>query len=176
MPQPEKKRGLKQLVRDQLGAIGARDAGEQHLSGIRGAHAAGLLGAVERQRIGLELGAPECRLEALGKTSRVGFELARKLGASEPPRATRRHLLGGKHVALNLGERDRAFGGAAVGMEDRVVGVLPALVGEALLGLAAVFDEAIPVGIADVPSIQRSAASIAGHSSVSVASSPVRST
>jgi hypothetical protein len=60
-------------------------------------------------------------------------------------------------------------------MKDRVVGILPALIGQALLGGALILDETVAVGIAG-PSIQRSAASIAGHNSASVSSSPVRST
>ena len=64
-----------QPVRDQFRAVRPRDAGEQHLAGIRGADAARLLRAVERERIGLQFLTPECRLEALGKTLRVGFKL-----------------------------------------------------------------------------------------------------
>ena len=50
-------------------------------------------------------------------------------------------------------------------MEDRVVRILPALIGEALLGRAVIFDEAVADRGSPGPSIQASAASIAGHSS-----------
>ena len=49
---------------------------------------------------------------------------------------------------MHFRERDRALRQATVGVEDRVVGILPALVGETLLGGTIVFDEAIAVGIA----------------------------
>ena len=74
--------------------------------------------------------------------------MARLLAVPQALGAARRHVLGAVDVALHLGERDRAFGQAAVGVEDGVVGVLPALIGQALLGGAIVFDEAVAVGIA----------------------------
>src|SRR5262245_45972034 len=46
--------------------VGPGDAGEQDLAGIGAAHAARLLAAVERQRIGAELWAPEGGVEPLG--------------------------------------------------------------------------------------------------------------
>ena len=58
-PQPEKQL-LVAETRDELAAaLGMRDAGEQAMPGIRGAHAAGLLVAIQRQREGLDVRAPE---------------------------------------------------------------------------------------------------------------------
>ena len=51
-------------------------------------------------------------------------------------------------VALHLGQRDRAFGETSIGVKDRVLGILPALVGEAPLGCAVILDETITVRIA----------------------------
>ena len=62
--------------------------------------------------------------------------------------ATRRQELGAVDVALHLGQRDRAFGQMAVGMEDGVLGILPALVGQTLFGRPVIFDEAVAVGVA----------------------------
>ena len=50
-------------------------------------------------------------------------------------------------VTLHFGKRDRTFRQTAVGVKDRVLRILPALVGEALLGRAVILDEAVAVGI-----------------------------
>ena len=125
------------------------DAGEQQLPGIGRPHPARLLGAVERQRVGAEFLAPERLLEACGKllaprsSSLPAFVRKPKRRAQ---RAASR--LRGEDVALHFAQRDVAFGQLAVGMKDRVVGILPALVGEALLGGALIFDKAVAIGIA----------------------------
>ena len=87
-------------------------------------------------------------VESLGQQIGLGLEPARVVHAPQPLGATRRQELGAVDVALHLGQRDRAFRQTAVGMEDGVLGILPALVGEPLLGRAVVFDEAVAVGIA----------------------------
>ncbi len=148
MPQPEKKRGLQQSLADQSGAFGLHDPREQQLSGIRCTDAALLLGAVESQRIGAQLRAPEGRLEALGETLGIGRESVCVGEPAHPARAARDHRLCGKDVALDLGQRDVALGKATVGVEDRVVGILPTLVGQAQLAGAAIFDETVAIRVA----------------------------
>jgi len=49
---------------------------------------------------------------------------------------------------LHFDEGDGAFGEAAVGVKDRVVGIFPSLIGQALFAGAFVFDEAIAIGVA----------------------------
>src|SRR5262249_57078804 len=112
------------------------------------AHAARLLVAVEGERVGLELRTPEAGVEPLGEILGRGLEPARPLALAEALGAARRQELAAVDIALHLGERDRPLREPAVGMEARVQGILPALVGEALLGGAVVFDEAVAVGIA----------------------------
>ena len=51
----------------------------------------------------------------------------------------------GEDVALHLDQRDRSDGLGPVGVEDRIVAVLPALVGEAGCRPARVGDEAVAV-------------------------------
>jgi hypothetical protein len=72
----------------------------------------------------------------------------RILHAAKPLGATRRQELGAVDVTLHLRERDRALRQMPVGVEDGVLRILPALVGETLLGGAVIFDEAVAVGIA----------------------------
>ena len=63
-----------QIGGDHAGAIFAHDAAEQQLPGIRRAHLARLLGAIERQRVGAEFLAPERLLQN-----------ARRAAAPRPP-------------------------------------------------------------------------------------------
>src|SRR5262249_58837703 len=72
---------------DATGTILADHAAEQQMSRIRRAHRARPLLAVERQRIGAELLAPECFLEALGQLARLHLEPLRDLAPPEPLRA-----------------------------------------------------------------------------------------
>ena len=125
-----------QVVRDLGRALRPRDAGEQHLPGIRGARR-GTAACRRRAR------AHRCSISghqnAASKRSRelCGLRVRACAPARSRPscRAQRAAtLLGGIDVALHLGERDRPFGEPAVGVEDRVVRILPALVGEPLLG------------------------------------------
>ena len=53
-------------------------------------------------------------------------------------------------IALDLGQRDRAFGRTAVEMADRIARILPALVEQPELGAALVFDEAVAVEVPGV--------------------------
>ena len=149
MPQPEKEEGCIRSAITRAGARGKRDAGDQRVAGVGGAHPAGALLAVERQHVGAERLVPEALVEA-------GAELGGAAGH-------RRHLLvaaleaagdggggapGAVGVGLHLHQRHRAAGEGAVGVEDRVVAVLPALVDQAFGVLPAVLDEAVAVAVA----------------------------
>src|SRR5262249_42882268 len=127
--------------------IGPGDAGEQDLAGIGAADAAGLLLAVERERVGAKLLAPEACVEALGQLMSFGSEAMRALGPRQTFGAICQHLLGAIDVALHLRKRDRALRQAAVGVENRILGIFPALVGETPLGCAIVFEKAVAIGI-----------------------------
>ena len=64
---------------------------------------------------------------------------------------------GSVNIGLHLDEGDRTFRQTAVGMEDRVVAVLPPLIGQALSGSPLVFDEAVavPIAVAFDPVVSR---------------------
>ena len=137
-----------QVGGDEAGAVFAHHAAEQELPGVRRAHPARLFGAVERERIGAEIVTPERFLKTFGELPRLDLQLFSHLALAEPRRATRRQPPGGIHIALHFGERDMTLGQTAVGVKDRVVRILPALIGQALLGRGPVLDESVPVGIA----------------------------
>ena len=111
-------------------------------------HAARLLLPVQRQRIGAQVFAPESILEPFGERGGLGVERLTALVLAEPARRACRQALGRIDIALHLAEGDRPLRDRAVGVEDCVVGVLPALVGEAGFAGAAIFDEAVAVDVA----------------------------
>src|ERR1700733_174422 len=118
-----------QIGGDHPGAIFAHHAAEQELSGVRRADPARLLGAVERQRVAAKLVAPERILKTFGEPLRFGRQLLRQIDFAEAQGAARRQLLAGEHIALYFGKCDIALGQAAIGMKDRIIGILPALIG-----------------------------------------------
>src|SRR6185436_16309586 len=98
--------GAEQALRHARRALGAHHAGKQQLAGVRAAHAARRAVAVERDRIGAELLAPERGLEA--RRELVGFllELGGKLLLAEVEREQRGLAPGEEAVALHLAQRD----------------------------------------------------------------------
>ena len=67
---------------------------------------------------------------------------------AEATRAASGQALRRIDVALHLAERDRPLRYRAIGVKDRVVEVLPALVDQARFVGAVIFDEAVAIGIA----------------------------
>src|SRR6202042_2509297 len=55
---------------------------------------------------------------------------------------------GAVYVRLDLAKGDRPLRKPAIMMENRIEGILPSLIREALLGLAMIFDEAVAVAVA----------------------------
>src|SRR5450432_4162996 len=137
-----------QVGGDAAGTVMAHDAGKQQLPGIGRPHPAWLLGAVECQCIGPELLAPERIFKSLGETLRFRCQFPRFIHQAQAESAACRQVLAGKHIALDFGERDVALGEPSVGMKNGVVGILPALVGQSLLGGALIFNESILIWIA----------------------------
>ncbi len=109
---------------------------------------------------------------------RFGLELpvAMVAAADAPCAARERQLLGGEHIALHLRKRDVALGELSVGMEDRVVRILPALIGEPCSVSALIFDKAVLVGIAGAVDPCERGLDRGPQLALSVSSSPVRST
>ena len=135
-------------MRHPRGAVGPRNAADQDLAGIRGRDPAGLFVAVEGERIGADVLAPERVLEPLRELRGAAFELARAFGKSQSVGAPRRELFCGVDVTLYLGERDRSFGEPPVGVEHGVEGILPALVAQSARRRLEVFDKAVVIAVA----------------------------
>jgi hypothetical protein len=53
----------------------------------------------------------------------------------------------GKYIALDLTKRDRPTRQFAIGVKDRIAGVLPALIDETGFSLLSVFDRSMPIRI-----------------------------
>src|SRR6516164_8332452 len=69
---------------------------------------------------------------------------------AQDPRQPRSGAFCPVDVALDLAECDRAFGEAAIRVEDRVVRILPALISKAGGGTAGVLDEAVAIAVAEL--------------------------
>ncbi len=136
------------LVRDRLRPLRRGDAGEQHLAGVGGPHLALPLAAVQRQRIGADLLAPERLLECGLQRIGLQVERRRKLPTAEGRGHFRGMALRRVDIALNLAQRDRSLRIGAVGMKHGIDGVLPALIDEAAPALARILDEAVAVAVA----------------------------
>ncbi len=117
------------------------------MSRVRGPDAAQPLVAVERDAVGAQLLDPECLLEALAERERLGAQLGCPTVVAEGIGEVGGAQPGGVDVGLELTQRDRALGQDAVGVEHRVVRVLPALVREAGGAASRVLDEAVAIGV-----------------------------
>ncbi len=130
------------------GSLRADQPHRQAVPGIRGAHPALLLCAVQRQGVRGEVFAPERALEAGPELLRERTLTAAQRFIPERQGHLRHGPPGREHVALHLAERDGPLGQPPVRVEDRVPGVLPALVAQTGGRSTRVLDEAVPVRVA----------------------------
>src|SRR5258706_8010419 len=115
------------------------------MTGVGGAHAAGLFVTVEGERVHGTIFTPEVPLELGAKT--FGFA-AQSLGCfllAEGVSDDRGLSLAVVHVGLHFTERNRPFGQRTVLVEDRVLRVLPSLLHEAGGRPTGVFDEPVAI-------------------------------
>ena len=117
------------------------------MSGVRRRHPAQPPVAIERDAVRPQLLVPERLLELRPQQLGLGPKLAGTPVEAKRGGEVRGSAARGKHVALDLAQRDGALGEAPVGMEDRVVGVLPALLDEAGRKLPGVLDESVAVRV-----------------------------
>ena len=79
---------------------------------------------------------------------RLRLQLRREIVLGEDVRDPRCMRLRGERIGLNLAQCDRPLGQSAIRVEDQIIGILPALVGEAVLAFPRIFDEPVAVPIA----------------------------
>src|SRR5271157_973428 len=102
---------------------------------IRCPDPAWILAAVESQGKGAEILAPESRIEILSQDLRFAAQLDLQIILAHAMRELSCVRLRGKHIALHFTKRDRPARQCAVGVKDRIVGILPALIDQARSGL-----------------------------------------
>src|SRR5581483_11912996 len=135
----------------------------QDLASIGASDLARPLVAIQRQGIGAQLFDPEAVLESGAQGFRGNGELGGALLMTQRRRQQARAPLGGIDIGLDLAQGDRALRQLAIGMHDGIAGILPALIGQAVLADPVIFDKAVAVAVA-ILCIQASAASRWGRS------------
>jgi hypothetical protein len=97
--------------------------------------------------VGADAVTPEGAVETVAQARCLEFKLPGLRFLAEPPRTARSVQLGGIDVALDFSECDRPFGEPAVGMKYGILGVFPALIGEAPVSRTLVFDKTIAIDV-----------------------------
>src|SRR5947208_9080161 len=118
------------------------------MPGIGRSHPAWLLVAVQRERVGRQVVAPERGLEPLAQCVRLLREGSGNYRMIQRRRQRRGVSLGAINVGLNFAKSDRTFGQAAVLVEDGVVRILPTLIDQPFGILALIFYKAVTVRVA----------------------------
>src|ERR1700730_19450582 len=98
------------------------------MSRIRCPDPARTLISVERQGISSKILAPKSRLEFLLQRLRLAAQPGFEIILAPAMREFRGMCLGPEHIALHFAKRDRPFGQRAIGVKDRIIRILPALI------------------------------------------------
>src|SRR5437667_3226035 len=99
------------------------------MAGVGSAHRAGSFLGIECKSVGGAILEPEGRLEALLQAGGRLLQFDGLLAPVERIRQFDTPAIGGEGIGLYLSQRDRRLGKVAIGVEDRIAAVLPALVG-----------------------------------------------
>jgi len=116
---------------------------------IRCPDPAWILVPIERQGIGAKILAPKRRPEILLQTLRLAAQPDFEIILAHAMREFRGMRLGPEHVALHFAKRDRPFGQRAIGVENRIIRILPALIDKARRVLPRIFDKAVSIRVAE---------------------------
>src|SRR5438105_10071548 len=109
------------------------DAAPERVAGVRRRDLALPLRAVQGDRIAADLLAPERGLEPLPQLPRLLLQRLGERRVADDARERGTGELGVVDIALHFAQRDGRVGEPAVGMEYRVVRILPALLHQALV-------------------------------------------
>ena len=112
------------------------------------AHPARPFVAVQREDIGVERRVEKGSVEPVAQFIRPRPVAGRPHRIAGRFEQAGRCLPGAIDIGLHFGERDRPARDAAIGMEDAVMAVLPALILQALIGQPAIFDKAVAIPVA----------------------------
>ena len=115
------------------------------MAGIGSAHAARSSIAVARERVGSDVFDPEFLFDGAAKILGTLPPARGRLRVAAPVAERGHGTKRGVGVALHLNNRDRPMRERAVGMEDGVVAVFPALIDETVTGARAIADEPIAI-------------------------------
>src|SRR4029078_6712083 len=128
--------------------VRGRNTSEKTMTGVGRSHFTRLLSAIQRKCVCGKFGTPETLFES----SKQGFRLFRQVAClciiTEELSQFGRCQLGGVNVTLNFAQSDWSFGGRAVRVENRIVGVLPTLMDETEFRLASIFHKAVAINVA----------------------------
>src|SRR5690348_9562014 len=128
--------------------IGLGDSGVQAMSGIRGPDPALSFLAIQRDRVGRNLIAPEGSLKAGSQRFCLGLQLSGARSFAENGCQPGRPALGRVDVALHFAQRDWSPCQRAVGMEDGIIRIFPTLLDQSILGMARILHQTVAVAIA----------------------------
>ncbi len=116
---------------------------------IRCHHAAQFAVAIERDAVEAGLFHPVLFFDALTDFLRTFAVLLGRI-VQAPQLGEMSHRVECRaRIRLHFDECDRTVGEAAIGVEDRIVAVLPALIGETAIGLALIVQQTVTVLVAD---------------------------
>src|SRR5579863_2309547 len=110
-------------------------------------HRAGFLAAIERHRIKALFFKPKIAVKTSFDLLRPVFEIVLRRFLPQETRKAGHSQVSAEDIPLSLDEGDRRLGKGSVGMEHRIMGVLPTLVGESLLRSLGIFDIAVLVQV-----------------------------
>src|ERR1700692_289127 len=124
------------------------DSGPETMTRVRRAHSTRIFVAVESEHITVQLIVPKIPIKLSPKPVRHPVEDFGTLGESETRSDTRRRLLGPKYVSLNFTKCDWRRGQYAITIENRVVRILPSLLGQSLFRFSLILHVTVFVEIA----------------------------
>src|SRR5690242_17476527 len=117
------------------------------MSSVGAANRAMFLLAVQGESVHAEVRAPEPFLKLGPQPAGCFTQIARKLVVTQCACQKGSFQASRIRITLHLAKRDRPVGQPSVGVEDRIVRILPALLDETMRRPSVVFDETIAIEI-----------------------------
>src|SRR6266576_1133868 len=125
-----------------------RNTSEKTMTCVGRSHFTGLLSAIERECVCGKFVTPETLFESSEQSFRLFRQVACLCIVTEELSQFGRRQLGSVKVALHFAQSDWSFGRRTVGVENRIMRVLPTLMDETEFRLASVFHETVAIDVA----------------------------